>query len=305
VALDMGGHLVGGHLPALHALLAPGTLNWILLALASPVVLWAGWPFFVRGVQSVRTRNLNMFTLIALGTGVAWLYSVVATVAPGLFPLAFRGAGGAVPVYFEPAAVIVVLVLVGQVLELRARDVTGGAIKALLGLAPRTALRVGPDGSDAEAAQHVAQLRTLLVLRGGDERLERHPALRAVSGSLLPHLRVHRAGVRPLRGDGATARGNQVAARILAKALEARGATEEVPLALVLERVRTAARIDGHPAHRIRRGAARPRPGRFQRAHRREEPNLRLDPIPTRPTGDAERRGDSRNDGLESRGIDG
>jgi Cu+-exporting ATPase len=144
VALDMGSHLFD-----LHRLLPHGMTGWLLLALSTPVVLWAGWPFFVRGWQSVRTRNLNMFTLIALGTGTAWLYSVVATVAPGLFPPSLRGADGSMPVYFEPAAVIVVLVLVGQVLELRARDVTGGAIKALLGLAPRVALRVGTQGQDS------------------------------------------------------------------------------------------------------------------------------------------------------------
>jgi Cu+-exporting ATPase len=112
--------------------------------------LWAGWPFFVRGYRSVLTRNLNMFTLIAMGTGVAWLYSVVATAAPGIFPLQFREQDGAVAVYFEAAAVITVLVLLGQVLELRAREQTSGAIKALLDLAPRTARRVTPDGTDEE-----------------------------------------------------------------------------------------------------------------------------------------------------------
>ena len=147
LAVDMGGHLF-----AIDALLPHGLKNWLLLVLATPVVLWAGWPFFVRGAQSVARRSLNMFTLIALGTGVAWLYSVVATVAPGLFPRALHGADGLMPVYFEPAAIIVVLVLVGQVLELSARDATGGAIKALLGLAPRTAMRVGADGKDSEVA---------------------------------------------------------------------------------------------------------------------------------------------------------
>ena len=114
------------------------------------MVLWAGWPFFVRGWQSLVTRNLNMFTLIAMGTGVAWLYSVVATLAPGLFPPAFRGHDGAVAVYFEAAAVITVLVLLGQVLELRAREQTSGAIRALLDLAPKTARRVSEDGSEEE-----------------------------------------------------------------------------------------------------------------------------------------------------------
>ena len=116
--------------------------NWIQMALATPVVLWAGWPFFVRGWQSLVNRSLNMFTLIAMGTGVAWLYSVVATLAPDVFPAAFRGHDGSVAVYFEAAAVITVLVLLGQVLELRARESTGGAIRALLDLAPKTARRI-------------------------------------------------------------------------------------------------------------------------------------------------------------------
>ena len=158
VALDMGSHLFD-----LHRLLPHGMTGWLLLALSTPVVLWAGWPFFVRGWQSVRTRNLNMFTLIALGTGTAWLYSVVATVAPGLFPLSLRGADGSMPVYFEPAAVIVVLVLVGQVLELRARDVTGGAIKALLGLAPRVALRVGTQGQDSGGGDSEVAIEAIAV----------------------------------------------------------------------------------------------------------------------------------------------
>ncbi|MDQ0347403.1 heavy metal translocating P-type ATPase [Ancylobacter vacuolatus] len=145
-ALEMGAHLV----PALHHLVPPVTSAWIQLALATPVVLWAGWPFFVRGAQSVATRNLNMFTLIALGTGVAYLYSLIAVLAPGLFPPAFRGADGAVAVYFESAAVITVLVLLGQVLELRAREQTSGAIRALLDLAPKTARRLSADGSEAE-----------------------------------------------------------------------------------------------------------------------------------------------------------
>ena len=164
VALDMGGHLFG-----LHGLLPHGVMPWLLMALATPVVLWAGWPFFVRGWQSVRTGHLNMFTLIALGTGVAWIYSVVATVAPGLFPVGLRGADGSVPVYFEPAAVIVVLVLVGQVLELRARDATGGAIKALLGLAPRTALRIDAAGNDAEVAIDRIAVGDRLRVRPGEK----------------------------------------------------------------------------------------------------------------------------------------
>ena len=136
-ALEMGGHLTD-----LHMWLGQQTSNWIQLALATPVVLWAGWPFFERGWASLRTRNLNMFTLIAMGTGVAWAYSVVATLLPGLFPAALRGHDGAVPVYFEAAAVITVLVLLGQVLELKAREQTGGAIRALLDLAPKRARRI-------------------------------------------------------------------------------------------------------------------------------------------------------------------
>src|SRR6185437_6364318 len=121
-ALDMSAHF-GAHW------LGPQNSNYVQFVFATPVVLWAGWPFFVRGWQSLVTRNLNMFTLIAMGTGVAYAYSVVATLAPGLFPTTFRGHDGAVGVYFEAAAVITVLVLLGQVLELRAREATSGAIK--------------------------------------------------------------------------------------------------------------------------------------------------------------------------------
>jgi Cu+-exporting ATPase len=145
VALEMGGHLAGGH-----GLVDQNLSNWIQFAFATPVVLWAGWPFFVRGFQSLRTRNLNMFTLIAMGTGVAYAYSAVGTILPQGFPAAFRDHGGAVAVYFEAAAVITVLVLLGQVLELRAREATSGAIKALLQLAPKTARRIGEDGLDHE-----------------------------------------------------------------------------------------------------------------------------------------------------------
>jgi Cu+-exporting ATPase len=127
VVLEMGDHLVGGH-----GWVDPTLSNWIQLVFATPVVLWAGWPFFVRGWQSLKTHNLNMFTLIAMGTSVAYGYSLIGTIAPDIFPAAFRGHGGAVAVYFEAAAVITVLVLLGQVLELRARDQTGGAIRALL-----------------------------------------------------------------------------------------------------------------------------------------------------------------------------
>jgi P-type Cu+ transporter len=143
-ALEMGQHLFG------LTLVEQPYANWIQFALATPVVLWAGWPFFMRGWQSLVTRNLNMFTLIAMGTGVAYAYSVVATLAPGIFPDAFRDHHGAVAVYFEAAAVITVLVLLGQVLELRAREHTSGAIKALLNLAPKTARRLNENGSEEE-----------------------------------------------------------------------------------------------------------------------------------------------------------
>jgi Cu+-exporting ATPase len=126
------------------------TMVWLQLALASPVVVWGGWPFFQRGWASLKNRQLNMFTLIAMGTGTAYLFSVAAALAPGLFPDSFRGHQGQVALYFEPAAVITTLVLLGQVLELRARRQTGGAIRALLGLAPKTARRLGDDGSDED-----------------------------------------------------------------------------------------------------------------------------------------------------------
>src|SRR5215217_1026635 len=122
----------------------------VQLVLASPVVLWAGWPFFVRAWQSIVNRSLNMFTLIGLGVGVGYLFSVIAVVVPTIFPASFRDGEGNVPVYFEAAAVIVTLVLLGQVLELRARSRTGAAIKALLGLAPKTARRVTSGGDDEE-----------------------------------------------------------------------------------------------------------------------------------------------------------
>ena len=164
VALEMTGHL-----PGVHALVGQQASNWVELALATPVVLWVGWPFFERGWASLKTRNLNMFTLIAMGTGVAWVYSVVATLAPGVFPPAFREMGGAVPVYFEAAAVITVLVLLGQVLELRARERTGGAIRALLDLAPKTARRVRADGADEDVPlEHVA-VGDRLRVRPGDK----------------------------------------------------------------------------------------------------------------------------------------
>lgn len=162
--LEMGGHLFG-----LTMAIGQQLSNWIQFALATPVVLWAGWPFFERGWASLRTRNLNMFTLIAMGVSVAYAYSVVAVLAPGIFPDAFRGHDGAVPVYFEAAAVITVLVLLGQVLELRARDRTSGAIKALLDLAPRTARRLRDDGSDEEVTLDLIQVGDRLRVRPGEK----------------------------------------------------------------------------------------------------------------------------------------
>jgi Cu+-exporting ATPase len=160
---------MGGHLTDLHMLLGKTLSNWVQFFLATPVVLWAGWPFFVRGYQSLLTRNLNMFTLIAMGTGVAWLYSVVAVLIPNLFPPTFRDAEGAVAVYFEAAAVITVLVLLGQVLELRAREATSGAIRALLDLAPKTAHRVKDDGNDEEVSLDGVHVGDRLRVRPGDK----------------------------------------------------------------------------------------------------------------------------------------
>ncbi|MBV9287290.1 MAG: heavy metal translocating P-type ATPase [Hyphomicrobiales bacterium] len=160
---------MAGHLPSVHALVSPQILNWIEFALATPVVLWAGAPFFERGWASVKSRNPNMFTLIAIGTGVAWAYSVIATVAPGAFPPAFREMGGAVPVYFEAAAVITALVLLGQVLELRAREQTGGAIRTLLDLAPKTARHVRPDGSDEDVPLETVAVGDRLRVKPGDK----------------------------------------------------------------------------------------------------------------------------------------
>jgi Cu+-exporting ATPase len=160
---------MGGHLSALHGLVGEQLSNWIQFALATPVVLWAGWPFFVRAGQSLVTRNLNMFTLIAMGTGVAWLYSVVATFAPGIFPPNFRGMDGAVAIYFEAAAVITVLVLLGQILELRAREQTGGAIRALLDLAPKTARRIRADGADEDIGLDQVAVGDRLRVRPGEK----------------------------------------------------------------------------------------------------------------------------------------
>jgi Cu+-exporting ATPase len=161
--IEMGGHLTG-----LEHWLGRQTSNVIQLVLATPVVLWAGWPFFTRGWASIRTRNLNMFTLVAMGTGVAWIYSIVATLWPGLFPASMHDHHGAVPVYFEAAAVITVLVLVGQVLELRARERTSGAIRALLDLSPKTARRIRADGTDEDVSLESVAAGDRLRVRPGE-----------------------------------------------------------------------------------------------------------------------------------------
>jgi Cu+-exporting ATPase len=166
IAIAMG-HLIPG-LP-LEGLLARGPLGWIELALATPIVLWGGWPFFVRGWHSIVSRRLNMFTLIALGVGVAYAYSVVAIVFPGIFPASFRDEADQVAVYFEAAAVIVTLVLLGQVLELRARSQTGAAIRALLGLAPKTARRIRDDGGEEDVPLDHVHIGDRVRVRPGEK----------------------------------------------------------------------------------------------------------------------------------------
>ncbi|MGL4397578.1 MAG: heavy metal translocating P-type ATPase [Hyphomicrobium sp.] len=162
-AMEMLGHVTGlGHG------LTQQTSNWFQFALATPVVLWAGWPFFARGWASLKSRNLNMFTLVALGTGVAWVYSVVATIAPRLFPSAMWTQDGAVPVYFEAAAVITVLVLLGQVLELRARAATGDAIRSLLDLSPKVARRVVSGRADEDIDVDTVAVGYVLRVRPGE-----------------------------------------------------------------------------------------------------------------------------------------
>ena len=163
IALEMGSHVFGFHL------LPPHWSNLVQLSLATPVVLWAGQPFLERGVRSVRTGHLNMFTLIAMGTSIAWTYSVIAILVPDLFPEAVRSHGGTIPVYFESAAIITVLVLFGQVLELRARERTSGAIRALLDLAPKTARRVRADGNDEEIGLDLVTIGDRLRVRPGDK----------------------------------------------------------------------------------------------------------------------------------------
>ncbi len=162
VALDMGGHFGLLHLPH-------GISGYAQLAFATPAVLWGGWPFFMRGAQSLVTRNLNMFTLIAMGTSVAYGYSVLAALAPNLFPPAFHDEHGGIALYFEAAAVIIVLVLLGQVLELRARASTSGAIRALMALAPKTARRVKDDGSDEDVPLDIVEVGDRLRIRPGEK----------------------------------------------------------------------------------------------------------------------------------------
>jgi P-type Cu+ transporter len=191
VVLEMGAHIPGVYL---HHYVAASASMWIQFALATPVVLWAGWPFFVRGVASVRNGSLNMFSLIALGIGAAYVYSLLATFAPGMFPPALRGVEGTVPVYYEAAAVITVLVLLGQVLELRARERTGGAIRSLLKLAPKTAHRITDDGRDEVIALDQVHVGERLRIRPGDSIavdgvvLEGHSAIdeSMVTGESMP-----------------------------------------------------------------------------------------------------------------------
>ncbi len=164
VVLEMGGHLFNLYM------LVPASLSvWIQMLLATPAVLWSGWPFFVRGWKSIASRSLNMFTLIAIGTGTAWLYSMAAALMPHLFPPSLKNAEGIVPVYFESASVIVVLVLLGQILELRARETTSGAIRALLNLAPRTALRIADDNTETEIPLDMVIVGDRLRVRPGEK----------------------------------------------------------------------------------------------------------------------------------------
>src|SRR5258707_787117 len=164
LAISMGGMAAGSPLHNLPA----GWMEWLQLMLATPVVLWGGWPFFQRGWASIVNRHLNMFTLIAMGTGTAYIFSVIATLAPGIFPASFLGHSRRPEVYFESAAIIVTLVLLGQVLELRARRQTSSAIRALLDLNPKTARRVRPDGSDEEIPLDHVQRGDRLRIRPGD-----------------------------------------------------------------------------------------------------------------------------------------
>lgn len=167
VIIAMRDMLPGGHL--LETIASPKTLGWLEFVLATPVVLWAGWAFYTRAVQSVLNKSLNMFTLIGLGVSVAYIYSLVAVFLPGIFPATMRGPDGAVGVYFEAAAVIVTLILLGQVMELRARSQTGAAIKALLGLAPKTARKINKDESETDIALEDVEIGDILRIRPGEK----------------------------------------------------------------------------------------------------------------------------------------
>jgi len=160
--VSMGAEMLGLHLVPM------AWSPWVQLALTAPIVLWAGWPFFERGWASLKSRHYNMFTLIAIGVGAAFLYSLVATVAPGVFPASFRAHDGMVPVYYEAAGVVVALVLLGQMLELRARAATGRALRALMNLAPKTARRIGPDGVEVEVPLSEVVRGDRLRIRPGD-----------------------------------------------------------------------------------------------------------------------------------------
>lgn len=177
-------HLIPG-MAVIERLVPAEILKWFELILATPVVLWGGWPFFVRGWKSVINRSPNMFTLIGIGTGVAFIYSVIAALFPGIFPESFRGESGEVGVYFEAAAVIVTLVLLGQVLELKARSRTGAAIKALLGLAPKTARKIF-DGKEGDVPLEQVQPGDILRVRPG-----KSPGGRRGRGRFELNRRVH------------------------------------------------------------------------------------------------------------------
>ncbi|GAB4353346.1 MAG: heavy metal translocating P-type ATPase [Immundisolibacter sp.] len=236
VILAMGGLIPG---VALETLIPHSVGMWAELALATPVVLWSGWPFFVRAYRSVRTWKLNMFTLIGLGVGVAYAYSLVATLAPGIFPDSFRDQSGRVAVYFEAAAVIVTLVLLGQVMELRARSSTNAAIRALLGLAPKTARRIAPDGSESDVPLEAVQVGDRLRVRPGEKVpvdgvvLEGHSAVdeSMISGEPIP--------VEKAAGDGvigATVNGTG------SLVIEARRVGSDTMLAQIVQMVAEASR---------------------------------------------------------------
>ena len=220
-------------------LIGEGMAVWAELFLATPVVLWSGWPFFVRGVKSVINRSLNMFTLIAMGVGAAYAFSVVATIAPGIFPAGFRDAAGHVEVYYEAAAVIVILVLLGQLLELRARERTGDAIRALLDLAPKTARIIRPDGREEEIPLENVQVGDRLRIRPGDKVavdgvvVEGHSSIdeSMLTGEPVP---VEKAGGDPVTGATINGTGTLV--------IEARRVGADTMLSQIVEMVAEAQR---------------------------------------------------------------